>query len=264
MNYLISIQKDEHPYIAEWYEHHKQFGFDKIVVFNNSSVPYNIIDPLYQEIDVSKMEAPQPYCYQWFYDKVMQLGDTATILDGDEFLFIPTNVVEFVSNYMRDCDCLRLSWKTVGDCGNVKYEDKPVLERFKEDYPIDCVFNRDLPDGITENFHTKYIVRKTWKTTFLSIHNPIIKFGISKNVDGEIVNGDSPFMKPTWNVAYIKHMLTKSTEEFVKRRFSTKDACGNKVATSKVLIERYFSLNERTPEKEAIFASVIEKENKND
>ena len=103
-------------------------------------------------------------------------------------------------------------------------------------------------------------MRKTWKTTLLSIHNPIIQFGISKNVIGEIVNGDSPFMKPTWNVAYIKHMLTKSTEEFAKRRFNKKDACGNKVATEKALIERYFSLNEWTPEKEAIFASVIQKE----
>lgn len=93
----------------------------------------------------------------------------------------------------------------------------------------------------------------------MGIHNPTITFGITKNVNGEKVDGNSPFMKPIWDVAYIKHMLTKSTQEFVKRRFNTKDACGNIAATSNVLMERYFSLNERTPEKEAIFASVIEK-----
>lgn len=263
MNYLISIQKDEHSYIKEWYNHHKKFGFDKIVVFNNSPISYNITDPSYQEIDVSKMEAPQPYCYQYFYDKVMKLGDTATILDGDEFLFIPTNIDSFVSTYMKDCDCLRLSWQTIGDCGNVKYEDKPVLERFKDIPPIDCVFNRDLPNGITENFHTKYIVRKTWKTTFLSIHNPIIQFGISKNVNGEIVNGDSPFMKPTWDIAYIKHMLTKSTEEFAKRRLNKKDACGNVVASNDKLIERYFRLNGYSKETEDFFKDYLKRNTEN-
>lgn len=255
MNYLISIQKNEHQYIAEWFTHHKQFGFDKIIVFNNSPIPYNITDPLYQEIDVSKLEVPQPSCYQEFFDKFMKLGDVACILDGDEFLVIPTNVDKFVRTYMQDCDCLRLSWQVYGDCGNVKYEKKPVLERFTTPSPIDCVFNQDLPSGITENWHTKYFVRKTWKPTTLGIHNPNITFGISRNVLGEKVDSNSPFMQPIWEKAFVKHFLTKSTEEFKKRRFNTKDACGNKVATSNVLIERYFSLNERTPEKEELLSN---------
>ena len=104
MNYLLSIQKDEHPYIAEWFTHHKQFGFDKIVVFNNSSVPYNITDPLYKEIDVSKMGAPQPQCYQYFYDNIMQVGDTATILDGDEFLKSDLSISEIWNKFIN-CAC---------------------------------------------------------------------------------------------------------------------------------------------------------------
>ena len=129
----------------EWFTHHKQFGFDRIVVLNNSKKSYNISDPLYQEFDVSKLEVPQPGCYQEFYDKIMKLGDVACILDGDEFLTIPTNVDKFVRTYMQDCDCLRLSWQVYGDCGNVKYEKKPVLERFPTPAKIDCVFNQNLP-----------------------------------------------------------------------------------------------------------------------
>ena len=144
MNYLLSIQKDEHPYIAEWFTHHKQFGFDKIVVFNNSSVPYNITDPLYKEIDVSKMEAPQPQCYQYFYDNIMQVGDTATILDGDEFLKSDLSISE-IWNKFPNANCLRFSWQIFGDCGLDTNDGRPVLERFTTPAPIDAVYNSDLP-----------------------------------------------------------------------------------------------------------------------
>ena len=37
-------------------------------MFNNSNTPYGITDPLYQEIDCSQYDNPQPKCYQYFYD----------------------------------------------------------------------------------------------------------------------------------------------------------------------------------------------------
>jgi hypothetical protein len=178
------------------------------------------------------------------------------VLDIDEFLSLDTNIDRFVRENLQDCDCLRLSWQVYGDCGNVKYEKKPVLERFQTPSPIDCKYNLDLPSGITENWHTKYFVRKTWKPTTLGIHNPAITFGISRNVLGEKVDSNSPFMKPIWEKAFVKHFLTKSTEEFKKRRFSTKDACGNVVCDNDKLIERYFALNERTEEKEKILNAI--------
>ena len=260
MNVLVAIAKNEKNYIKEWLDYHLNLGFDHVYLIDNgNNGRIDTADPRLRIIE-DRSEAIQLRAYNSIYCQ-LKLGDVMAVLDIDEFLTIPTNVDKFVRTYMQDCDCLRLSWQTFGDCGNVKYEKKPLLERFTIPSPIDCKFNLDLPKGITENWHTKYFVRKTWKPTTLGIHNPTITFGISKNVLGEKVDSNSPFMKPIWNIAYIKHMLTKSTQEFVKRRFNAVDACGNVVCDNIRLVERYFSLNERTPEKEAIFANV-KKENK--
>ena len=59
---------------------HKKFGFDKIVCFNNSDhKPYNINDPLFEEIDISGLEAPQLKCSQTFINERMNVGDWRTI-----------------------------------------------------------------------------------------------------------------------------------------------------------------------------------------
>lgn len=254
MNILVAVAKNENKYIKEWLDYHLNLGFDNIYLIDNgNNGRIDTADPRLHVI-TDNSPAIQLKAYNAIYEQ-LKLGDVMAVLDIDEFLVIPTNVDKFVRTYMQDCDCLRLSWQVYGDCSNVKYEKKPVLERFTTPSPIDCVFNQDLPKGITENFHTKYFVRKTWKPTTLGIHNPNITFGISRNVLGEKVDSNSPFMQPIWDIAYIKHMLTKSTEEFVKRRFNKLDACGNKVATSNVLIERYFSLNERTKEKEELLSN---------
>jgi len=251
MNVLVAVAKNESKYIKEWLDYHLNLGFDLIYLVDNGN--NGTLDNLDARIKIIKdnQGAIQLKAYNAIYGQ-LKLGDVMAVLDIDEFLSLDTNIDRFVRTYMQDCDCLRLSWQVYGDCGNVKYEKKPVLERFQTPSPIDCRYNLDLPSGITENWHTKYFVRKTWKPTTLGIHNPAITFGISRNVLGEKVDSNSPFMKPIWEKAFVKHFLTKSTEEFKKRRFSTKDACGNVACDNDKLIERYFVLNERTEEKEKL------------
>lgn len=251
MNVLVAVAKNENKYIKEWLDYHLNLGFDLIYLVDNGN--NGTLDSLDARIKIIKdnQGAIQLKAYNAIYGQ-LKLGDVMCVLDIDEFLSLDTNIDRFVRENLQDCDCLRLSWQVYGDCGNVKYEKKPVLERFTNPSPIDCKYNLDLPSGITENWHTKYFVRKTWKPTTLGIHNPSITFGISRNVLGEKVDSNSPFMKPIWEKAFVKHFLTKSTEEFKKRRFSTKDACGNVVCDNDKLIERYFALNERTEEKEKL------------
>ena len=173
MNYLVSIQKEKSSTTREWFDYHKQLGFSKIVVFNNSTSSYNITDPLYQEINVSQYENPQPRCYQYFYDQCMQDGDTITILDADEFLVSDYSISD-IWNKFTDALCLRFSWRVYGDNGFVEPDGRGVLERFTEPAPVDAVYNDCLPKGITENWHTKYSVKKKGPAQ-LFIHNAIVQ-----------------------------------------------------------------------------------------
>lgn len=242
-DYLISIQKNEHKYIQEWFNHHQKFGFDRIVVFNNSSVPYNITDSLYQEFDVYKMEAPQPTCYQWFYDKIMQLGDTATILDGDEFLTSEFTISE-IWNKFPTANCLRFSWQIFSDCGQDFNDGRPVQERFPTPAPIDAIYNDTLPSPVTENWHTKFSIRKLGPAQ-LSIHNALCS-GLTLDMNGKVVNQHTPWIKPIWELAYIKHYICKSRQEWCERRLNKKDACANKIPDEK-LVRFYENLNGRSP-----------------
>lgn len=250
MQYLVCVAKNEHRYIKEWCDYHLDLGFDKIFIYNNDTIPYKLNNDKVIELNCSNITNPQPMVYNHCYQNFLNVGDWLTVLDCDEFLVIPDKIEPFLSRF--NADVVRYNWQCYGDCGNVYYEDKPVLERFKTPAQIDCVYNADLPKGITENFHTKYSVKKTNKNAFLNIHSPIIPNGTQVNVLGDIVS-ELPWQKPIWEVAYVKHFITKSAEEFIERRFNKLDACGNVAATNNKLVERYFNLNTRTKEKEDLF-----------
>ena len=144
MNVLVAVAKNENKYIKEWLDYHLNLGFDLIYLVDNGN--NGTLDSLDARIKIIKdnQGAIQLRDYNAIYGQ-LKLGDVMCVLDIDEFLTIPTNVDKFVRTYMQDCDCLRLSWQTFGDCGHVKYEKKPVLERFTTPAKIDCVFNQNLP-----------------------------------------------------------------------------------------------------------------------
>lgn len=192
------------------------------MVFNNSKTPYGITDHLYQEIDCSQYDNPQPKAYQYFYEQCMQNGDTVTILDADEFLTSDLSISEIWDKF-TDALCLRFSWRIYGDCDNVEDDGRPVLERFTEPAPVDAVYNDCLPKGITENWHTKYSVKKKGPAQ-LFIHNAIVQ-GHTVNMDNKLIAPMMPWSEPCYDLAYVKHFITKSAREFCERRFNGTDAC---------------------------------------
>ena len=144
MNVLVAVAKNESKYIKEWLDYHLKLGFDQIYLIDNgNNGRIDTSDPRLHII-VDSSPSIQLRAYNTIYGQ-LKLGDVMCVLDIDEFLSIDTNIDRFVRENLQDCDCLRLSWQVYGDCGNVKYEKKPVLERFTTPSPIDCKFNLDLP-----------------------------------------------------------------------------------------------------------------------
>lgn len=191
-------------------------------------------------VPFENVEAPQLKAYQDFINK-MPFNDWVLFLDLDEF-YEGNKPHDLLKPYQH-CDTVRLNWKCFGSQGQIKYEDRPVWERFNIPLPKDCVFNKDLPNGITENCHIKNFYHKTMKPAEAQIHNTLVMGGLCVDASGRHENGLSPFQNVCWDFAFVKHFITKSAEEFAQRRFNTADACGNVVATNDKLIDRFFNLN---------------------
>lgn len=172
----------------------------------------------------------------------------------DEFLHCDP-IHDFVSRF-PNVDGIRLNWRVFGDCGQTKFEDRPVYDRFQIPSTKDCKYNDTLPNGVYEPYHVKTLYHKTFKPAEAQVHQILVMGGLFVNAVGQHENGLSPFQKCDWNGAFIDHFLTKSCEEWCERRLNKIDATGNKIDNDK-LIRWYFNLNERTLEKEQIINSYL-------
>jgi hypothetical protein len=106
---------------------------------------------------------------------------------------------------------------------------------------MNAVYNDELPSGITENWHTKYSIKKQGPASLL-VHNAICE-GMTVNMNGEQVNQYSPWIEPIWNVAFVKHYITKSKQEWTERRLNKdRDATGGSISNDK-LLRWYKNLN---------------------
>ena len=257
MNYiLVAVAKDEHKYINHWCEYHLKLGFDRIIIFNNSPVPYNVMLPNVEEYDVSKETAPQPGCYN-FALSMLPKDSWVLFIDVDEYLHLEQDkTVKDFLNRFPDADIVRLNWKCFGDNEQLRYSDEPVTERFVKPCEKFFVYNDELPEGIYENSHIKNFVKITNKQIIQSVHNAIIPYGKAVNAVGKLENMFSPWQNICWEVAWINHYNSKSTQEFCERRLNKKDACGNVIGNNK-LIHRYFNENKRTPEKVELFLEAL-------
>ena len=220
---LCLISNEDKRSVDEFVQYHKQF-FDKIFIYSNGNELYSIPDTV--EIDVRGKVGYQVAAYQDCFNK-LPIGDTLTVLDTDERLILEKGItMNSLWSAFPDADVLHLSWQCMTDNGLLKNDpDKTLLEQFTEIAPIDCLYNKDLPVNISECFHHKYTVKKTNKPCTMDIHTAHVLEGKAFIMQGREVNIDSPWSPPCWKIAYVRHFLTQSTEEFIKRRFNKYDCC---------------------------------------
>ena len=257
---LVAIMKNEALYVREWVNWHKKFMFDNIVVYDNGGNG-DLSKLGITVIPFENVEQPQLRAYQDWINR-MEFDSWTLFIDADEF-YEGEKPHELLKPYQH-CDTVRLNWKCFGSLGQIKYEDRLVQNRFNIPLPKDCVYNESLPNGITENCHIKNFYHKTFKPAQAQIHNTLVKGGLAVNASGVHENGLSPWQEVSWDFAFIKHYITKSAEEFAKRRFNTKDACDNVVASNDKLIERYFRLNGYDKDTEDFFNDYLDRDTKDD
>lgn len=207
------IARNEELYFKEWIEHHLNLGVDFIYIYDNNDedgldvfLKHQLSDLYYKKVKIipyrEKMKCQQ---ISALYDCVNQIKDKAKwmiSLDLDEFLIIEKPLNVFLKEFAYASE-IYLSWESLSADGQVKYENKPLLERFKKRF--NC---KDKGQG-------KIIFRprrlKKW-----AIHSATL-------TGGKIVNAIHKEISPpdSYNVilknAWIKHFFTKSLEEWVNK-----------------------------------------------
>ena len=258
---ICAYGRQENRYAREWVEHYLKLGVKKIFIYDNHfKDEEKFIDVLedyvkqgfVEIIDIHDRANMQCRVYEECYRRHQNEYAWIGFLDFDEFVRykgtqkLPDKLAKYTEG-----DVLLINWRIMTDNGLVHYDDRPLKERFTEPMPVDRKVKYDFP----EDDHIKSFVRGgLGEVKFkLNPHNPSDPPLYCINPKGERVK-QSAFCKCDHSVMRIDHYWTKTAEEWVKVKLS-RGYHGNPERTKGIIRDherRFFQVNERTPEKEAI------------
>ena len=220
---IVTSARNEGLYLIDWVSYHRSIGFEQIFVYSNDNedgsddilqILANANYIIWVRNITGEYCRPQAKAYGHAFglsDEVIRYRWTA-VIDLDEFIVLDPSEFNGLKNFLtvhedRGSDVIHLNWNMMTSCKKVKYDPRPVFERF----------NFRTVDA---NMHTKCIF-KTKIAMHSSPHYPIIPSWQPVkhvNADGSSFNStinmalsDTPMIKP----ACVNHYYYKSKEEFV-------------------------------------------------
>lgn len=250
---VCAIGRLENRYAVEWVEHYKQLGVDKIFVYDNNrpedgevfaDVLQHYVDADF--VEVVNFDGLQKDAYEKCYRDHSGNYEWIGFFDFDELVEIQEGrkAADLLKGF-EFADVLVMNWRTMTDNGLVHYEPKPMAERFTEGTDEEFAINR----------HVKCFVRSGIAgISFNDPHCPNAPRLNVVNVNG--ISVEQVPIQPTviHKVAWINHYNTKTAEEWATLKMRRLSPCGdeyNREMKAKN-VEYFFSINERTPEKEEI------------
>ena len=262
---ICAIGRQENRYAREFVEHYLDLGVKKLYIYDNHQGDEEQLKDVLQDYvergmveltDVGNRPDMQMRCYDHCYRLHGHEYAWIGFFDFDELLRIKSgeNLPDALAHY-KEGDQLLINWRIMTDNGLTFYDERPMAERFtKPMMPLDKVVKyADKP----ENSHVKCMVRGGLDDVrFTQTHNPHCA-GTPRmkciNPSGEEVH-QGAFAPIDHKVMWIDHYFTKTAEEWMQVKLSRGYHSLEK-RTAEILShqeERFFAINERTPEKEAI------------
>ena len=254
---VCTIGRLENRYAVEWVEHYNALGVDKIFIYDNNRVEdgelfQDVLQPYIEAgfVEITYFEGLQRDAYEKCYRDHSDEYDWIGFFDFDElvdFANVWMTIPVWIDQYNADVVCL--NWQVMTDNGLTHYDPRPMKERFTEGTGEDF--------GI--NHHVKSFVRGGLEgVTFCDPHIPTTPELVCMNVLGERIEQNAVQPKVIHSVAHIKHYNTKTAEEWATLKMRRLSPCGdeyNREMKAKN-VDYFFSINERTPEKEEILKAL--------
>lgn len=222
---LCCIVKMENKYLPEWIIHHKNIGFNKIVIYDNNERT-GIYSENSDQIGIVKREISEGFidkydvdgagvqtkCYTDCYEKYKSY-DWLFFLDIDEYLIFEKskNVNEFLSENIFDkYEAIKIPWKIYGDNGWIKSNNNYSIGRFsKESFKyLNSIRKMEVKMAIRGGFSE--IKFKNSHSIYPAELKCCDNIGRIKNLEESLI--EEPVYKNVW----INHYITKSLEEFVE------------------------------------------------
>ena len=245
---LCSPGKQENKYIKEFVTHYKNYGVDKIYLYDNNNIDGEHFEEIIND-----------YIKSGFVDIINFRGKTRALLsmmndcyknnfrkynwliffELDEFIYLKKNNLKTYLNNknFNKCETINLNWCLHTDNNLIYYENKTLKERFpitekktRKYKSVKSILKGGIPNILINNVH---ILNKKLKNCN-GFGQPLI------------LNGSGTYNVDFTNY-YIDHYSSKSTEEFVNKMNK-----GDVLHDYDNIFERikiYFALNKITNEK---------------
>ena len=230
---IVTMMKDEAPFLLHWIAHHRLIGFDRIVVFTNdcSDGTDAMLERLQTMGEVTHHRnkipeggKPQPLALRRALklDEVTQ-SDWLIALDVDEYINVKlgSGHLDDLIASAPEADGFALTWRMMGANGLQDWTDTPVTE----------AYTRGAPDLFRKGWGLKTLFRP-FKGMKLGIHRPTVKGRDKAALAARTwVNGSGKpmtqrFMEGMWRSslatlgyahAEIAHYATQSQEAYLRR-----------------------------------------------
>ena len=157
------------------------------------------------------------------------------------------DVKDWLSKFPTDCQEVLVNWMCMTDSNLVKYDDRPLMDRFRTPMPFDRPVQYNFPD----NCHVKAIIKGGLNVVFGgNPHTPDTPL-VAYNASG-IRCENRPWQPIDYTIAHLRHFTTKTAEEYCNKL-----AKGTPDRTYDVFLQtyvgRFWGYNERTEEKVKFF-----------
>jgi DNA-binding Lrp family transcriptional regulator len=215
---MCSLCKNENLYSKEFVSYYQKLGIKKIIIYDNNENNGEKFEEALKEyktnekveiIDIRGFESAQFPTYMDCYYKYGNQFDFLLFIDFDDFIKIENNID--INAYLYDenfkkCETIVLNWVMYGDNNLVKYDNRPMIERFTK------------PSMIWSK--GKSIVRTNINKLIISSSHIIginTKYFCDSNGNRIFPKTYHQFDIPNKPKAYIKHFYTKTAEEFCNK-----------------------------------------------
>lgn len=235
---IVTMAKDEGPYILEWVAYHHLIGFTDILVYTNDCTDGTdeLLDALAAHGLVTRVvnepwrdKPPQSRALHWASQHpLVQASDWLLVMDFDEFVVVKTtegsldSLIDAVKRQNATGICL--TWRFFGSSDLTQADPAPVIERMTRAAPHR--FPKGL--GVKTLFQPHPMVE-------LAIHRPYVNIRHSRTPEGKALNlnwldsnGDPidgramrwrlSDYQCEYRLAQLNHYGVKSHEEYLLRR----------------------------------------------